>query len=131
MEQVESLTGRFARLHPRRRLDQSLQQLDDYGSSLSRCLKAGVRQRQLKCENLAGRLARIHPEQALKLRRERLNQLQKRLNSLGPEQVLARGYAIARDEKSGKVLRDAMETGAGQRIRVRLHRGEVAGRVEK
>jgi exodeoxyribonuclease VII large subunit len=90
-----------------------------------------VRQRQLKCENLAGRLARIHPEQALKLRRERLNQLQKRLNSLGPEQVLARGYAIARDEKSGKVLRDAMETGAGQRIRVRLHRGEVAGRVEK
>jgi len=90
-----------------------------------------VRHRQLKWENLAGRLARIHPEQALKLRRERLDQLHKRLNALGPEQVLARGYAIALDEKSGKVLRNAAETKAGQKIRVRLHRGEVTGRVEK
>jgi len=131
MVQVVSLTGRFTRLHPRRRLDQSLQQLDDYASSLMRCLKVGVRHRQLKWENLAGRLARIHPEQALKLRRERLDQLQKRLNALGPEQVLARGYAIAMDEKSGKVLRNAAETVKGQKIRVRLHRGEVRGRVEK
>ena len=131
MVQVVSLTGRFTRLHPRRRLDQSLQQLDDYAGSLLRCLKVGVRHRQLKWENLAGRLARIHPEQALKLRRERLDQLHKRLNALGPEQVLARGYAIALDEKSGKVLRNAAETKAGQKIRVRLHRGEVTGRVEK
>jgi len=130
MVQVDSLTGRFTRLHPRRRLDQILQQLDDYGSSLLRCLKVAVRQRQLKSNNLAGRLMRIHPEQALKLRRERLSQLKKRLNSLGPEQVLARGYAIATDEKSQKVLRDAVETQAGQRIRVRLHHGEVTGRVE-
>jgi exodeoxyribonuclease VII large subunit len=131
MVQVESVAGRFTRLHPRRRLDQSLQQVDDYSSSLLRSLKVGVRQRQLKWENLAGRLARIHPEQALKLRREKLDQLRKRLNSLGPEQVLARGYAIAMDEKSGEVLRNAEATQKGQKIRVRLHRGEITGRVEK
>jgi exodeoxyribonuclease VII large subunit len=58
-------------------------------------------------ENLAGRFLRAKPSHNLKLRREALRQLEKRLNSLGPEQVLARGYSITTDAASGKVLRDA------------------------
>ncbi len=131
VEEVDSLAGRLGRLHPRRRMEQLLQQLDDFRTSLVRGLKTGVQQRSLKWMNFSARLARVQPAAALKLRRERLLQLQKRLNLLGPEQVLARGYAIATDEATGKVLREAAALKAGQKVRLRLHRGEVSTRVEK
>jgi exodeoxyribonuclease VII large subunit len=131
LDQIESLAGRFTRLHPRRRLDQSLQRLDDYRTSLLRRLKVGARQRQLQWENLAARLARRHPRPAFQLRQERLLQLQKRLNLLGPQQVLARGYSITTDQKTGKVLRNAAQTRDGQKIRVRLQHGELTSRIEK
>jgi exodeoxyribonuclease VII large subunit len=128
-ENFDSLAGRLSRLHPRRRLDDSLQRLDDLQSGLLRNLKTAARSRHLVLQNLAGRFLRAKPSLALKMRRESLRQLEKRLNSLGPEQVLARGYSITTDAASGKVLRDAVQAKAGLKLKTRLAKGEIFSRV--
>ncbi len=124
------LAGRLSRLHPRRKLNDSLQRLDDLQSGLLRGLKSAVRSRSLVIENLTGRFLRVKPSLALKSRRENLRQLEKRLNSLGPEQVLARGYSITTDAATGKVLRDAAKVKVGQKLKTRLAKGEISSRVE-
>ena len=125
-----SLAGRLTRLHPRRRFNESLQRLDDLQSGLLRGLKTVARSRGLVFENLAGRFLRASPALAAKARRETLRQLERRLNSLGPEQVLARGYSITRDALTGQVLRDAAKVKPGHQLKTRLANGEVRSRVE-
>jgi exodeoxyribonuclease VII large subunit len=129
-EDFDSLTGRLSRLHPRRRLDESFQRLDDLQSGLLRGLKSGARGRAVSLENLSGRFLRVRPAQSLKRRREMLRQLEHQLNLLGPEQVLSRGYSITMDAASGKVLRDAGKIQAGQKIKTRLKQGEIVSRAE-
>ena len=124
-ENFKSLASRLVRLHPRRKLDDSLQRLDDLQSGLLRGLKTAARSRNVALQNLAGRFLRAKPSQVLKARQEVLKQLEKRLNLLGPEQVLARGYSITTDAASGKVLRDSTKVKAGQKLKTRLAKGEV------
>ena len=129
-EKFTSLAGRLTRLHPRRRLNDSLQRLDDLQSGLLRGLKTAARSRSQAFESVAGRFFRARPAHVLKLRGEALRQLEKRLQALGPEQVLARGYSITTDAATGKVLREAGKIKAGQKLKTRLARGEVSSRVE-
>ncbi|HEY2328817.1 MAG TPA: exodeoxyribonuclease VII large subunit [Verrucomicrobiae bacterium] len=126
----DSLAGRLTRLHPRRKLNDSLQRLDDLQSGLLRGLKTAARSRSLAFENLAGRFLRAKPALASKSRRENLRQLEKRLNLLGPEQVLARGYSITMDAATGKVLRSAAKLKPGQKVKTRLTDGEFSSQVE-
>jgi exodeoxyribonuclease VII large subunit len=150
--EFEQLQGRLTRAHPRRRLDEFLQRLDDLQTGLLRCVKQGTKDRQVAWQNLATRLSRVRPAQLLRQRRELLNvsrhrlrelaqvQLRNwqnrfgateaRLRLLGPEQVLARGYSITTDAASGRVLRQAAEVKAGQRLKTRLKTGEVLSRAE-
>jgi len=140
------------RMHPRRLLNDNLQRLDDLHSGLLRQTKQGVRERQVVCHNLSTRLRQVRPKQFLKQRREVLKAAQKRLRELareqfkqcktslaatqsrlrllGPEQVLSRGYSITMDAATGKVLRDAAQVKAGQRLKTRLKKGEVSSRAE-
>lgn len=144
---------RLARMHPRRRLNDWTQRLDDFQGSMWRCLKQGVRRQDLAWRNLSERLMRLRPALVLKQRREVLEQarqrfrdqanyrvsqarsrvetLEARLRLLGPEQVLSRGYSITLDAASGEVVRDAALVKAGQELRTRLKRGELRSRVEK
>jgi exodeoxyribonuclease VII large subunit len=131
IENFDSLAGRLSRLHPRRKLNDSLQRLDDLQAGLLRGLKTAARSRTLVLENLAGRFLRAKPALVLKARRETLRQLEKRLNALGPEQVLARGYSITTDAASGKVLHDAAQVSAGQALRTRLASGEIFSCVDE
>jgi exodeoxyribonuclease VII large subunit len=152
-EDFERVQGRLARLHPRRRLNESLQRLDDLQSGLLRCAKQGARDRAMAWRTLTGRLLRVRPSQLLNQRREslemgrrrlrelahaglrngksRFETLEARLHLLGPEQVLARGYSITMDAASGKVLRDAEKVQSGQRLKTRLQAGEILSRAEK
>jgi exodeoxyribonuclease VII large subunit len=131
IEDFDSMAGRLLRLHPRRKLDESFQRLDDLQSGLLRGLKTAARSRNLVLQNLAGRFLRAKPSQFLKLRREQLRQLSRQLNLLGPEQVLARGYSFTLDAASGKVLRDAAQVKPGQKLKTRLKKGEVRSVAEK
>jgi exodeoxyribonuclease VII large subunit len=129
-EDFTSLAGRLSRLHPRRRLNESLQRLDDLQSGLMRGVKSGARDRAIALKDLTGRFLRVRPAQLLKQRRESLRQLEKRLNSLGPEQVLTRGYSITTDAATGKILRDAARIKAGQKLNTRLKKGRIVSKVE-
>jgi exodeoxyribonuclease VII large subunit len=150
---VDSLVRRMAQAHPRKRLDESLQRLDDLQTFLLRCGKQGARERQIACRNLAARLQQVRPGQLVKQRREslemnrnRLRELARirfkdlknglaatgaRLRLLGPEQVLSRGYSITTDAASGKVLRDATQVKAGQKLKTRLQTGEIFSQAEE
>jgi exodeoxyribonuclease VII large subunit len=151
--EFEQLQGRWTRAHPRRRLDEFLQRLDDLQTGLSRCAKQGTKVRQVAWQNLATRLLRVRPAQLLRQRHEllkagrhRLRELaqnglrdrqnhfgatEARLRLLGPEQVLARGYSITTNAATGKVLREAAEVKSGQRLKTRLKTGEIFSRTEE
>jgi exodeoxyribonuclease VII large subunit len=128
---VEHQAGRLMRAHPRRKFQNWQQQLDDLESDISRCLKHRLRHSQTVLQNLSVRLHRIRPSQFLKQRREQLRQIERRLNALGPQQVLSRGYSITADAATGKVLRDASKAKPGQKLKTRLKVGEITSRVEK
>ena len=150
---LEQVAQRLGRMHPRRRFNDWLQQLDDLQTGLLRCVKQGVREQRAAWRNLAERLSRVRPALLLKQRREvfqqaeqrlqeqtrhrlrewknRLATLDARLRLLGPEQVLARGYSITMDAQSGRVLREAKQVKAGQRLRTRLKVGEVVSKAER
>ena len=130
IKNLDSLTGRLSRLHPRRQLNDSLQRLDDLQESLLYRLKSAVQARSLVAANLTGRFQRARVATALKSRREALRQLEKRLNALGPEQVLARGYSITQDAATGAVLRSAATVKPGQKLRTRLAQGEIKSAAE-
>ncbi|MFL5391263.1 MAG: exodeoxyribonuclease VII large subunit, partial [Myxococcales bacterium] len=61
-------------------------------------------------------------------RRHRYEGLTARLDALSPLKVLARGYAVAFDER-GHALLKAAQVLAGERVRVRLHEGELSAQV--
>jgi exodeoxyribonuclease VII large subunit len=150
---LDQAAQRLTRVHPRHRLSDWLQRLDEAQTSLLRCVKQGVRGQRLAWQNLSERLGRVRPalilkqrhdafgqierrlheqfRQQLETRRTRLSALEARLRLLGPEQVLARGYSITTDAATGKVLREAKEVKAGQRLKTRLKAGEVLSVVEK
>jgi exodeoxyribonuclease VII large subunit len=150
---VVDLTQRMARAHPRRRMNELLQRLDDLQAGLLRCTRQGTKERQVAWQNLAERLLRVRPAQLLRQRREslvvsrrRLHELtqvhlrnwknrfgatESRLRLLGPEQVLSRGYSITMDAATGKVLRAAKDVKVGQHLKTRLKAGEVLSKVDK
>jgi exodeoxyribonuclease VII large subunit len=128
---ADALAARLGRLHPRRRVNESFQRLDDLQSVLLRCLKHAVRTRYLAAQHLTARFLRVKPSHQLPLRREAFHQLARRLHALGPEQVLARGYSITTDAVTGAVLREATQAQPGAKLKTRLARGTVVSRVEK
>jgi exodeoxyribonuclease VII large subunit len=153
LEALNQAGQRLARLHPRRRLQDWLQRLDDLQASLSRCARQEVRRRNVAWRTLADRLGRVRPALVVKQRRELLHQevqrlreqahhrlrgrqerltaLEAQLRLLGPEHVLARGYSITRDAETDAVLRDARRVKPGQRLRTRLKTGEIISTAEK
>ncbi|HTV39788.1 MAG TPA: exodeoxyribonuclease VII large subunit [Candidatus Sulfotelmatobacter sp.] len=124
-------SDRLARAHPRRKFLTWQQRLDDLHADLSRSLKQRARHWGVLLQHLAERLHRIRPSYRVKQRREQLRQLERRLNVLGPEQVLSRGYSITMDASSGKVLRDAKKVKPGQKLKTRLKTGEIVSTAEK
>jgi exodeoxyribonuclease VII large subunit len=98
-------------------------------------------QQRLQAAHPAAVLHRLHREvsrqeerlsylarRALAARRHRFEGLAGRLDALSPLRVLARGYAVAFDSR-GHALLSASQVVAGDRIRVRLHEGELAAEV--
>jgi exodeoxyribonuclease VII large subunit len=145
--QRAKLEARLQRQHPRRRLQQRSQRLDELRERLAQAqrfrlhrlgrrlegLKARLdgqtparRFEQLKyrTRNLAERLSRgLH--NGLELRRVRLAQQARDLQTLSPLNTLNRGYAIASRAADGRILRSAAEIASGERTHVRLARGAL------
>jgi exodeoxyribonuclease VII large subunit len=65
----------------------------------------------------------------LERRRSRLQESARRLEALSPLAVLSRGYAVAFRAGSAAPLTAASDVAIGERIRVRLHQGELGAVV--
>ena len=147
-----SVIERLTRAHPRRRLNEWLQRLDDLHAGLTRLAKQRVRECQIACRHLVQRLHQLRPTLLLRQQYEALNQKRRalheaakmnlreanhrlvtasaRLRLLGPEQVLGRGYSLTTDATTGEILRDAGTVQPAQLLRTRLKKGVVVSRAE-
>ena len=143
----------MARMHPRRRLNEHLQRLDDLQAGLLRRTRQGTQAQQVAWQNLVMRLLRVRPKHLLRQRRELLQAARKRLRELaraqfkhcknslaatesrlrllGPEQVLSRGYSITMDAASGKIIRRVKDAKRGQNLKTRVKEGEIFSKVER
>ena len=152
-ENVGRLMQRVRRAHPRRRLNETLQLLDDLQSGLLRRVKYRWRECQARWANARQRLGRVRPAQALEQRRQNLREWERRLRDsarqylkdarnhfntlearrrlLSPLNVLERGYSITTDASAGHVIRDPAEVKPGQRIKTRVKKGEIRSVVEE
>jgi exodeoxyribonuclease VII large subunit len=138
---------RITRAHPRRRLNEKLQLLDDLQTGLLRSVKYRWRECQVLWQNTHQRVLRVRPAQLLERRQQKVSELDRRLREqvvqrlkghqncfatlearlrlLSPTNVLERGYSITSDAATGKVIRDAGEVSQGQPLKTRLKQGEI------
>lgn len=149
---LHQLGLRLGRVHPRRKLQEESQHLDDLQASLLRSLQFGIRQHRTGWSNLRLRLSRLKPSVLLAQRRQSIHDfeahlrerarhalrakghtlanLEARLRLLGPDNVLARGYSITTDAATGRIVREASATRPGQRLKTQLKSGHVRSVVE-
>jgi exodeoxyribonuclease VII large subunit len=125
------------------RLDRLQQRLEDRARAELSSRASGLRKLRdrLQTQHPRERLHRLHREvsrleeklaalarRLLSARRQRFESLAGRLDALSPLRVLARGYAVAFDERGHALLR-ADQVQPGERLRVRLHDGELDASV--
>jgi exodeoxyribonuclease VII large subunit len=126
---LDHARSRLRLLSPTAAIEQNQLRLDDLANRLGSALRQGI---QVRREQLAGaraRLASASPEKRVQLESHRLLGLWKRLESASPQSVLARGYAIVRDE-DGRPVPRAKGLVAGRELVNEFHDGKVRVRVE-
>ena len=150
-EAMDGVVQRMNRMHPKRRLREQAQRIDELQGSILRCMRSQLRNKQDAFKGMEKRRQRLHPETALaragekltflkgrliedgKLRllreKHRLESANARLGLLSPENTLRRGYSITMDGK-GVVIRDAGQVKAGDPLLTRVAKGKVQSRVE-
>jgi exodeoxyribonuclease VII large subunit len=138
--------------HPLRRLRELAQRLDELGSHLGKSVRQQAAERRARLLELAARLNLHNPAQALRHHRERcawlgaqlgaatgqrLRDLRAQLEgaahtlqAVGPQNTLARGYAIVTDG-SGRIVRDAAALAVGAPIAARFAAGAAQATVTR
>ncbi|HWO21711.1 MAG TPA: exodeoxyribonuclease VII large subunit, partial [Kofleriaceae bacterium] len=129
--QLHALEHRLAALHPRARI-------------LLRRSSLGELERRLAAVQLGSRLAKSRAEVAqlaaradaavrglLEERRAELGRLGAQMAALSPLAVLDRGYAMVQRQGDGSIVRSADAVRAGERLAVRLARGQLAVTVDE
>jgi exodeoxyribonuclease VII large subunit len=147
-ERVGHLRARLR--HPGKQLAMQMDTIRTQEKNLTRLVQGRLEKNHLLLEGLTRQLEGHHPRAALigardtlleskrelaekinrRLISERANlqQAVRLLESLGPENTLARGYAIVNTD-DGAILRKAGDVKTGDTLQVRLHRGSVEGTV--
>ena len=70
-------------------------------------------------------------ERHLERRRGLLSAAATRLDALSPLAVLGRGYALVRRERDGRIVREAGDVELGDRLELRLARGQIEAEVTR
>jgi exodeoxyribonuclease VII large subunit len=129
-----------------KRIKSTSRRLDDRVHSMERLLRARIRGRRMQLRSVAERLREADVRRALAMRasqlarlrarleraaasiipreREKLSVAARGLDSLSPLAVLARGYAIAFNERR-EVIKRAADVRPGDKLGVRVHVGEI------
>jgi exodeoxyribonuclease VII large subunit len=151
-EHTATIAHRLGRCHPRRRLQERMQRVDELHTDLQRAAQSHRQKFSTHWRGLAERLLRVHPELVVRHRRQqvaqlaarlherkghrldraaqRLTRLVDRLRLLGPANVLARGYSITQNLKSKKVIRSVKDAPSGTRLSTQLFDGSVESMAE-
>ena len=152
-QRLEWIHKRLAQQHPGQRLRQQAQRLDDLEQRLRLSLRTQLRHREARLVGLNAHLLRHSPaprirqlgldcseslrrlhtavEHRLSLYRARLSALMRELDAVSPLATLERGYAIVTVTETGKVVYDASEMRAGDRIEARLAHGSLSCTVDE
>lgn len=127
-EGLESQDKRLHRQDPHRQLAMARIRLTGLQERL---LAAGARRPAEASRRLEQGWTALHQAMIglLQGKRELCERLEMKLAALSPLAVLERGYALVQTE-SGRIVRDAAELQAGDRIHTRLGQGSFLGRVE-
>jgi len=142
----------LTRLHPRRRLEDRHQRLDDLREELARIMQlrwkeavgqvddwvSRLRRLRLRDRLERGRMAltpwearlRDRLDRVLQTKRQTADQLADRLRLLSPERTLARGYSITTDAATGALVREPSQVRAGSRLATRVQHGTILSTVE-
>ena len=140
----------LARQHPKRRLQDRSQRLDELDQRLRQALRAKLERLTAQTASLRLRLRLQKPTAAVQRRQERRQLLSQRLeaamrgrlerhaqrlaiasrtlHAVSPLQTLGRGYAIVR-RPTGEVIKDAGQAQVGEEVEAVLARGWLRCRV--
>lgn len=152
-QQIHFLVTRLEQTHPARRLLDWMQRLDELETRAQRAIQRQLEVRRHRLQTQTARLQRHHPEPSitaqqalvaqlranlqnnlnrrLQSQRAHLAELSRALDAVSPLATLSRGYAIATDAKTGKVIMDARQTQPGKRLKTRLAHGSLLSIVEE
>ncbi|MEX2474852.1 exodeoxyribonuclease VII large subunit [Marinobacter sp.] len=153
LQRLQTQTGHLtARLRdPRRDLMDKAQRMDELDLRLGKAMMTALSQQQTRAEHLDQRLRAQSPRRQLEQnqdmldrltkaldvaiyrlldnRQDRLSHTSQTLNLVSPLATLGRGYAIARRESDGMIIRNAADLTTGDTIHTRLARGSVNATV--
>jgi exodeoxyribonuclease VII large subunit len=126
---LHRLQHRLAALHPRAKLTEKSNALGDLARRLAAAHPvARITQGQRSLDQLLAR-CNAAMQKALVERRSELARSASQMHALSPLAVLDRGYAVVRSGDA--IIRDAAQVSAGDRLQIRLARGEITAKVEK
>lgn len=129
-ERLDHARSRLRLLSPSAVIEQNQLRLDDLTNRLGAARRTSVTERRRQWQAAHTRLASAAPEKRVQFESHRLLALWKRLDSVSPQSVLKRGYALVRDEQGRPVAR-AQGLQPGQALVNEFHDGKVRVRTEK
>jgi exodeoxyribonuclease VII large subunit len=138
---------------PRKRLEALFLKLDELGERSGQALIRLLREKRRSLHDRSRGLSSLRPDRRLSYwnillaghhdqltrqmasiiesRRAALAGIMGRMDSLSPLAVLARGYCIARKLPAFEVIREAKQVVRGERLKLKLYRGELVCRVDE
>lgn len=138
-------------VHPRKRIEQTAQRLDDLGDRLGRAVAHLLVEQSRMLDAVRGKLHLLAPvplvregreaagtalskltsnlRHRLGLARSRMLGTLGRLDSLSPLAVLGRGYSITRALPAHRIVRSAEDAPPGTRLEITLRRGVLRAEV--
>lgn len=126
MQQLDILQHRL--VHPAQKLQQQAQHLDHLQRRLTMSRPA-IAQFSAQCAEQWRRLEKAM-QQTLEKRNARLSGMAQHLQHLDPQQVLARGYSMVRDE-SGTIVSDASRLSIGTKLDITFASGWAQTEVKQ
>lgn len=146
-QQLAWLSKRLAQQHPRQRVLQRMQRIDELEQRLHRAQRAQVRVLQQRIVTASARLHRHAPDhlltrlaerhaylyqrlrnsmlQRLARERQQLSAVSRALDTVSPLATLSRGYSVLTRSADGTVITAADQLHPGERVNACLHRGSI------